>query len=124
MGRAASARARGRAGMTTMLPARFAELERFAPTWCLAGEAERWHQRHASTMDELGEFYDAFFPRLEEAIEYCDGFPLDDLPQEVTNLLQLTYSLVMVSMATEIFGQPKTIDAADAVLERVREPTP
>jgi hypothetical protein len=29
-----------------------------------------------------------------------------------------------VSMAVEIFGQPKTIDAADAVLDRVREPAP
>jgi hypothetical protein len=30
----------------------------------------------------------------------------------------------MVSMAVEIFGQPKTIDSADAVLDRVREPLP
>ena len=30
----------------------------------------------------------------------------------------------MVAMAVEIFGQPKTIDAADAVLDRIREPLP
>jgi len=107
-----------------MLPAPFAALEEFAPTWCLATEAERWRQRHAGTMAELSAFYDAFFPRLEEAIAYCDGFPLDDLPDDVTNLLRLIYSLVMVSMAVEIFGQPKTIDASDAVLDRVRAPTP
>ncbi len=64
------------------------------------------------------------FPRLEEAIEFCDQFPLDDLPADVTNLLQLIHSLVMVAMAVEIFGQPKTIDAADAVLDRIREPLP
>lgn len=110
--------------MTAMLPPSFADLERFAPTWCLATEAERWQQRHESTMTELAAFYDACFPRVEEAIEYCDKFPLDDLPGEVFNLLQLIYSLVLVSMAIEVFGQPKTIDAADATLDRVREPAP
>jgi len=108
----------------TMLPPTFAEFERFAPTWCLATEGERWRQRHASTMAELTEFYDASFPRLEEAISYCDAFPLDQLPPDVTNLLRLIHSVVMVSMAIEIFGQPKTVDAADAVLDRVREPSP
>jgi hypothetical protein len=27
-------------------------------------------------------------------------------------------------MAVEIFGQPKTVDAADAVLHRIKEPLP
>jgi len=110
--------------MTAMLPPPFAALEPFAPTWCLATESERWRRRHVSTMADLSAFYDAVFPRLEEAIEFCNQFPLDDLPPDVTNLLQLIHSLVMVSMAVEIFGQPKTIDAADAVLDRVREPMP
>jgi|SRR5689334_7310567 len=110
--------------MTAMLPPTFADLEPFASTWCLATEAERWRQRHASTMAELAAFYDACFPRVEEAIEYCDKFPLDDLPDDVANLVRLIYSLVMVSMAIEIFGQPRTIDAADAVLDRIREPMP
>jgi hypothetical protein len=107
-----------------MLPADFADLERFAPTWCLASEAERWRQRHASTMAELIAFYDACFPRLEEAIEYCDKYALDDLPDDVTNLVRMIYSLVMVAMAVEIFGQPTTIDAADATIDRMREPAP
>jgi hypothetical protein len=107
-----------------MLPAAYSEIERFAPRWCLATEAERWLRRHQSSMTELTEFYDAFFPRVEEAIEYCNGFPLDDLPADVTNLLLLIYSLAMVAVAIEIFGQPKTVDAADAVIDRIREPTP
>ena len=110
--------------MTAMLPPAFADVEGFAQTWCLATEGERWHQRHASAMAELTEFYEAFFPRVEEAIEYCNAYPLDNLPPEVTHLLQLIHSLVMVSMAVEIFGQPKTVDAADAVLDRIREPAP
>jgi hypothetical protein len=110
--------------MTAMLPPTFAELEPFARPWCLETESARWRQRHASTMAELTAFYDAFFPRLEEAIDYSNQYPLENLPGDVTNLLHLIYSLVMVSMAIEIFGQPKTIDAADAVLDRVGQPTP
>jgi hypothetical protein len=108
----------------TMLPSAFAELEEFAQTWCLPTEAERWNQRLLSTMAEMREFYNAFFPRLEEAIEYCDKFSLHDMPEDAVHLLHLIYSLVMVAMAVEIFGQPKPTDSADAVLDRVGEPVP
>jgi hypothetical protein len=107
-----------------LLPSAFAELEGFAQTWCLPTEAERWNQRLASTMAEMRDFYDAFFPRVEEAIEYCDKFSLDDLPEDAVHLLHLIYSLVMVAMAVEVFGQPKPTDSADAVLDRVGEPVP
>jgi hypothetical protein len=107
-----------------MLPSAFAELEGFARTWCLATEAERWNQRMASSMAEMREFYNAFFPRLEEAIDYCDKFTLDDMPEDALHLLHLVYSLVMVAMAVEIFGQVKPTDSADAVLDRVGEPVP
>ena len=107
-----------------LLPSAFAELEEFAEIWCLPTEAERWNQRLASSMAEMREFYDAFFPRVEEAIEYCDKFPLEDLPDDALRLLHLIYSLVMVAMAVEIFGQPRPIDSADAVLDRVGEPVP
>ena len=108
----------------TRLPSAFAELEPYAETWCLPTEAERWNKRVASSMPEMREFYDAFFPRLEEAIEYCDKFPLDDVPEDALNLLHLIYSLIMVSMAVEVFGQPKPTDSADAVIDRIGEPVP
>ena len=107
-----------------LLPSAFSELEGFAQTWCLPTEAERWNQRLASSMAEMREFYHAFFPRLEEAVEYCDKFPLDDMPEDAVQLLRLIYSLVMVAMAVEVFRQPKPTDAADAVLDRVGEPVP
>ena len=110
--------------MTALLPPEFAELERFAPAWCLATENERFERRLATPMDELVEFHDAFLPRLDDAIEHCDRFPLDDLPEDAGRLLQLVHSLVMVAMAVEIFHQPKTVDAADAVILRIREPSP
>jgi hypothetical protein len=110
--------------MTARLPAVFADLERFTDTWCLTSETERFERRLASSMADMQAFYDAFFPRLEEAIDFCDKYALDDLPEDVANLLALVYSLISVSMAIEIFHQPKTIDAADAVLTRIRDPRP
>jgi len=106
------------------LPAAFADLEPFAPVWCLKTETERWARRQVSTMPEMQAFYDAFAPCLEEAIVHCDAFPLDGLPEEERNLLLLIYSFAMVSMSIEIFHQPKPVDAADAELERVEEPIP
>jgi hypothetical protein len=108
----------------TLLPSAFAELEGFAQRWCLATETERWDARVSSSMPELKEFYDAFFPRLEEAIEYCDKFPLDNLPDDVLNLLHMIYSLIMVAMAVEIMHQPAPVDAADAVMIRTGGPVP
>jgi hypothetical protein len=107
-----------------LLPSAFAELEEFAQIWCLPTEAERWNQRLASSMAEMREFYDAFFPRVEEAIEYCDKFSLDDIPEDAVHLLHLIYSLVMVAMAVEIFARPKPTDSADAVLDRIGGPVP
>lgn len=107
-----------------MLPSAFAELEEYAQTWCLATENERWNARVNASMPELRAFYDAFFPRLEEAIDYCDKFPLDNLPDDALNLLHLIYSLIMVAMAVEIMHQPAPVDAADAVMIRTGGPVP
>ncbi|MCV7317160.1 hypothetical protein H7J77_16605 [Mycolicibacillus parakoreensis] len=106
------------------LPSAFAELEEFAETWCLPTETERFAQRRASTIPQMRRFYDVFFPRLEEAIDYCDKFALDELPDDALNLLHLIYSMVMVAMAVEIMGQPAPVDAADAVMTRTGWPVP
>jgi hypothetical protein len=110
--------------VSVLLPKEFEDLQTFADTWCLGTEPERWNRRMSSSMNDLVGFYDAAFPRLEAAIEYCDQYPLDSLPTDAENLLQLVHSLVLVSMAVEIFGQPKTVDSARAVLHRVKEPSP
>jgi hypothetical protein len=106
------------------LPPEFAQLESYAATWCLGTEPERWAQRLRSTMEELQAFYDAFFPRAEEAIVYCERFPLDDMPAEAERLLQLLHSLLMVSYAVEVWKQPEVINSGSARIDRVREPQP
>jgi hypothetical protein len=107
-----------------LLPAAFADLEPFAATWCLATEPERWERRVATPLDEMQAFYDAAFPRAEEAISYCDRFDLGDLPPDATRLLQLLHSLALVSYAVEVWRQQLPIDTGAAVIDRVREPRP
>lgn len=108
----------------SLLPNAFASLEPFAETWCLPTEGQRWAQRLASTMDELRSFYDAAFPRLQEALAFCDKFPLVSLPDDVRRLLELVHSTIMVAMCVEIWHQPRVVDGAYAVIDRVAEPQP
>ena len=107
-----------------LLPAPFADLEPFAAVWSLPTEGERYDRRLASTMDELQAFYDAVFPRAEEAIAWCDRFPLDELPPDAERLLQLLYSLLLVSYAVEVWKQPEVIHGGSARIDRIREPRP
>jgi hypothetical protein len=107
-----------------LLPTPFSDLEPWAATWCLATEPERWAKRMASPMEELQAFYDAFFPRAEEAIAYCDGFPLDDMPPDAERLLQLLHSLLMVSYAVEVWKRPEVVHAGSARIFRILEPRP
>jgi hypothetical protein len=107
-----------------LLPPEFADLEPWASTWCLATEAERWAKRLASSMQELQAFYDACFPRAEEAIAFCDRFPLDELPPDTERLLQLLHSLLLVSYAVEVWKQPEVVNGGSAVIDRILEPRP
>lgn len=107
-----------------LLPQQFSALEPFAKEWCIASEPERYAKRLASTMDEIQAFYDAFFPRAEEAIAYLEKFPLDNLPEDALRLLQLLYSLILVSFAVEIWRQPYIPDTGTASFELKMEPFP
>jgi len=107
--------------MPSTLPAAFADLEPFSE-WCLATEAERYAKRLASSMDEMQAFYDASFPRLEEATAYLDGLPFDALPEDATRLLWLCYSLVNVSFPVEVWRQPRVPDSGAASMVVVVEP--
>ena len=105
-----------------LLPEDFADLEPFAATWCLASEPERWERRLASSFEELRAFYDACFPRAEDAISYCDRYDLRNLPPEAANLLKMLHSLALVSYAIEVWAQQEPIDMGAAVIDRTAEP--
>jgi hypothetical protein len=107
-----------------MLPAAFAELEPFAPKWCKQAESERWTTRMSSSFDELQALYDAGMARIDEALDYIDQFPLDDMPEDAQNLMFLLYSLVTVSFTVEAWGQVKIPDTGAADLFNVIAPVP
>ncbi len=109
---------------TTLLPAGFADLEPFAAKWSLATEQDRYTERLASSMDEIQAFYDAVTPRADEAMAYCDKFPLDDMPEDALRLLHMLYSMVMVSFPVEVWGQPRIPDTGAAYLDLLVEPGP
>jgi hypothetical protein len=109
--------------MSTVFPTEFADLEAFAD-WCLPTEAQRYAKRLNSTMDEMQAFYNAIAPRAEEALTFCDKFPLDDLPEDVLNLMHLLYSLVTVSFPVECWKQPRVPDTGATSLDCVVEPVP
>jgi hypothetical protein len=104
-----------------ILPEAFADLEPYAD-WSLATERERYAKRLASSMDELQAFYDATFPRLEEALAYLDGFGLDALPEDASRLLWLYYSLVNVSFPVEVWRQARVPDSGAASFDCIVEP--
>jgi hypothetical protein len=103
------------------LPAEFADLEPFND-WSLQHEAERYDKRLSSTMPELQAFYDAAFPRLEDAMAYLDQFDFKALPDEATRLLWLCYSLVNASFPVEVWRQPRVPDSGAARFDMVIEP--
>ena len=103
------------------LPSDFADLEPFAD-WSLETEAERYAKRLSSTMDELQAFYDAAFPRLEDAMAYLDQLDLGALPEDARRLLWLCYSLVNASFPVEVWRQPRVPDSGAASMDMVVEP--
>ena len=104
------------------LPAGFADLEPFVADWAKPTRAERYEVRLSKTIDELAEFYDAIAPRAEEAIAYLDALALHELPDDATRLMQLLYSMILVSYAVNIFKQPRIPDSGSAFFDMVVEP--
>ncbi|MDV3128577.1 hypothetical protein M1247_26975 [Mycobacterium sp. 21AC1] len=106
-----------------MLPVEFADLEPFAG-WCLPTEAQRYAKRLSSSMTDMQAFYDAITARAEEAIAYCDKFPLDDFPDDVLALMHMLYSMITVSFPAECWKQPRVPDSGATMLDCVAEPVP
>ena len=88
-----------------LLPNAFAELEPFAD-WSLGSEAERLEKRLASPMEEIKAFYSAMLGRIEEALDYLNGFPLEQLPDPEQRLMNMTLSLAEIWVAVELYKRP------------------
>jgi hypothetical protein len=104
------------------LPEGFTELEPFVADWALPSRAQRYEARLSKPYDELVTFYDAVAPRAEEAIAHLNGIDIDALPEDATRLLQLLYSMILVSYAVNVFKQNRIPDSGAAFFEMVAEP--
>jgi hypothetical protein len=107
--------------MPTTLPSDFADLEPFAE-WAIPTERARYDKRVASTMPELQAFYDAAFPRMEDALVYLEQYSMDDLPDDAKRLLWLYCALVTVSFPVEVWRQPRVPDSGASSFDAVLEP--
>jgi hypothetical protein len=107
-----------------ILPQEFADLEPFAPKWCLATERERYSTRMATTFQDMRAFYDAVTPRAEAAMTYIEQFPFDELPEDALNLLHLLYSMIEVSFPVEVWFQPRVPDSGATSFDSFVEPRP
>jgi hypothetical protein len=107
--------------MANVLPAEFADLEPFAD-WAIPTERARYAKRLASTMDELQAFYDAAFPRIDDASSYLEKVELDALPEDAKRLLWLYCALITVSFPVEVWRQPRVPDSGASTFEAVLEP--
>ena len=107
--------------MPSVLPVDFAELEPFAD-WAIPTERARYAKRLASTMDELQAFYDAAFPRIDDALALLEQYSIDELPEDATRLLWLYCALMTVSFPVETWRQPRVPDSGAARFDAVLEP--
>jgi hypothetical protein len=106
--------------MNTSLPQDFSQLEHLVEEWAIEDGHERYVKRVNSSMDEIKAFYDEVFPVAEEAVAYIDKFDYSEpLPDDVANLRNLLYSLITVSLAVELWNQPRVKHSASTILTRV-----
>ena len=106
--------------MNVSLPPEFSQLEHLVPGWAIEDGHERYLKRVNSSMEQIQAFYDEVFPYAEEAVAYIDKFDYaEPLPEEVANLRNLLYSLITVSLAVELWKQPRVKHSANTILTRV-----
>ena len=98
--------------MSALLPGNFADLEKFAG-WALATSTERNRMRRATPMAEITAFYNAMLPRLKEVLAYLDRFSLREMPQDAQGLLYLALALAEITIAAELFHEPKVTGGCD-----------
>jgi hypothetical protein len=102
------------------LPPEFAQLAHLVDEWAIEDGHQRYVKRVNSSMEQISAFYNEVFPHAEEAVAYIDKFDYSQpLPEDVANLRNLLYSLITVSLAVELWKQPRVKHSASTILTRV-----
>jgi hypothetical protein len=106
--------------MSARLPAQFTQLEHLVPEWAIEDGHQRYVKRVNSSMPEIQAFYDEVFPQAEAAVAYLNEFDYQQpLPEDAANLRNLLYSLITVSLAVELWKQPRVKHSANTILTRL-----
>lgn len=104
------------------LPKEFGDLTPYVADWARPTRQERYDVRLSKPIEELEEFYDAIAPRAEAAIEHLNALDISSLDADATRLLQLLYSMILVSYSVNVFRQPRIPDSGAAFFDTVVEP--
>ena len=100
--------------MSHLFPKKFADLESVGRRWSIGSDGERHRRRLQSSVADMQVFYDAVFPRAHEILAYCDRFDMRDPPKEVRALLNMLYSLIVVSFSVGLRQQATASDSGVA----------
>lgn len=102
------------------LPEQFAALDHLVDEWAIEDGHARYLKRVHSTMPEIQAFYDQVFPHGEAALAYLDQFDYGEpLPPDAAALRNLLYALITVSLAVELWKQPRVKHSASTILTRL-----
>ena len=104
------------------LPEGFSELEQWVDDWALPTRAERYAARLDRPYDDLVAFYDGIAPHAERTIAYLDGLDVNNLDSAAKRLMNMLFSMILVSYAVNIFKQNRIPDSGAAFFEMVAEP--
>jgi hypothetical protein len=106
--------------VSALLPQEFSQLEHLVDEWAIEDGHERYVKRVNTSMAGIQAFYDELFPHAQEAVAYIDKFDYaEPLPEDVANLRNLLYSLITVSLAVELWKQPRVKHSANTILTRL-----
>ncbi|WP_373097080.1 hypothetical protein [Zhongshania sp.] len=106
--------------MTMLLPDAFSALAHLVDEWAIEDGHQRYLKRVSCTMDKILAFYNEVFPHAENAVAYINQYDYQQaLPPDVANLRNLMYSLITVSLAVELWGQPRVKHSANTILTRL-----
>lgn len=95
-----------------LVPARFQNLASFAE-WALEPERARTEKRMAASMEEISAFYDAMMRRIDQIVDYLDGYFGGDTPTSAHRLFLMSLSLVEVVPLVELYQRREAVEACD-----------
>lgn len=88
--------------MSVSLPDQFKDLEPFV-AWALPTMTARRDKRLASTYEDVKAYYDAMLPRIEGVLEYLNQFPLDNMPENEQNLMNMALAFADAISCVEYY---------------------